>query len=375
MSTVERVLVVGAGIGGLALARALRRLGIDVEVVEKQDAWRRLGAGLALQPNGARALRELDLLDAVVRAGIPIEHWLFADDQGVPLFDIDLPDFWGDVGPFVGIARAGLHDVLFAGARGARFRMGTSVTRLDVGDDDVSVRLSDGSVARYDLVVGADGLRSTVRGLVFPDVQLAYGGQISWRSIAPVRMPAPPSVQFWLGDRRFFGLCPIASGWTYGFAYVFGSKQHDPVVGRIERLRTRFSSFGPGVRRYLDAVESDEQIHCSTIEWMEQQRWYSGRVVLIGDAAHASSPMMGQGGNMALEDALVLGEVLAAERSVEAALKRYAERRTPRTRFVQDESRRVSESLGLPPSDRNELLRAKGEAMFRTRFAPLLTAP
>ena len=168
---------------------------------------------------------------------------------------------------------------------------------------------------------------------------------------------------------------PRGNGQTYGFGNVTEPRFHDVVQGRLERLRERFAAFGRIVQEYLAALESDEEIHCSAIEWVEQTEWYTGRVVLIGDAAHASSPMMGQGGCLAMEDAYVLAEVLRSAASVETALAAYVSRRTPRVQWVWQESRAVAERFGLPLATRNAALRTRGDQMMQERYRPLIPAP
>src|SRR5262249_8127213 len=121
-----------------------------------------------------------------------------------------------------------------------------------------------------------------------------YSGQMAWRSLAPMPPPEPSTVQFWLGDGCFFGLCPVGGGRTYGFGNVTGPRVHDALPGRLQRLRSRFPEFACSVREYLACLESDHQTHCGPIEWLELDRWHVGRVALVGDAAHASSPMMGR---------------------------------------------------------------------------------
>jgi 2-polyprenyl-6-methoxyphenol hydroxylase-like FAD-dependent oxidoreductase len=147
------------------------------------------------------------------------------------------------------------------------------------------------------------------------------------------------------------------------------------VTGRLDRLRRRFAGFGDRVQEYLGALTSDEQIHCGPIEWVAPEQWHHGQVVLIGDAAHASSPMMGQGGCMAMEDACVLAEELHASTTVESALARYVSRRKPRVEWVQRQSIAVGDILKVPPAVRNPWMREAGDQMMQARFNPLVQAP
>jgi 2-polyprenyl-6-methoxyphenol hydroxylase-like FAD-dependent oxidoreductase len=375
MAEIGNVLIVGGGLAGLTLAAALERHGLRAELVERNPDWRALGAGLLVQANGMRVLRGLGMDQAVREAGTVVRRWLLVGQEGEILSETDLEELWGEVGPCVGIARASLQQVLVRGAAATPYRLGTSVTSLVEDDRRVSVTFTDGSTGDYDLVVGADGIHSVVRDLTMGKVVPTFAGQIVWRSLAPMRLPGTPSVQFWLGDGCFFGMCPAGDGRTYGFGNTAHQRHHDPVEGRLGRLRGRFAAFGPGVKGYLSRLESDEQIHCSPIEWVEQERWHTGRVVLIGDAAHASSPMMGQGGCMAMEDAWVLAEVLRAAPTVQSALAGYTQRRRPRVDWVQRESRAVAEGLRMPPQVRDGVLRERGAAMLRRRFTPLTEDP
>ena len=375
MAHIERILIVGGGIAGLTLATALHRHGFRAELVERSPTWHAIGAGIAVQPNGIRILRALGLGTAIEQAGMVIQHWDFCDQQGELLCETDLEGLWGKVGPFIGIARTKLQHVLLAGAAAVPSRLGTSVISVAQDEQCVSVGCSDGSTGDYDLVIGADGIASTVRKLTLSLAPPVYAGQMTWRSLAPIRPRGLTTLQFLLGDGCFFGLCPVGNGQTYGFGNVTEPRLHDAVQGRLARLRERFAAFGRLVQDYLAALESAEQIHCSAVEWVEQDEWRSGHVVLIGDAAHASSPMMGQCGCLAMEDACVLAEVLRAAESVERALDTYASRRRPRVGWVQQQSRAVAESFHLPPAVRNAALRERGDQLMHARFGPLVPAP
>ena len=374
MAQLDRILIVGGGIAGLSLAAALHQQGFRAELIERSPIWETVGAGIAMQPNGTRVLRRLGLSAAVEEAGTVIHYWDFCDQQGQVLCETDLNGLWQDSGPFIGIARSKLQQALLAGAASTPARLGTSVLSLTQDDWHVSVRFSDGTVSDYDLVVGADGIDSTVRKLTLNQAPPVYAGQMTWRSLVPIRPHGLTKLQFLLGDGCFFGLCPVGNGHTYGFANVTEPRFRDVVEGRRERLRERFTAFGEIVQDYLAALQSDEQIHCSAVEWVEQEEWYSGRVLLIGDAAHASSPLMGQGGCMALEDDYVLAEVLRSAPNLESALNAYVTKRTPRVQWVQQQSRTVAQSFLLPPTVRNAALRERGNRLMQERYSPLIAS-
>jgi 2-polyprenyl-6-methoxyphenol hydroxylase-like FAD-dependent oxidoreductase len=188
---------------------------------------------------------------------------------------------------------------------------------------------------------------------------------VLWR---PVRWEGVAEIQFWLGA--------VSGRSTYIFGYVTEpERRHDPIKGRLPRLRERFAGFGAPIRECLAAVNTDEQIHCCAIEWLELDRWHEGRIVLVGDAAHASSPLMGQGGCMAIEDAFVLAELLAASSTIDDALAAYVQRRRPRVDWVQRESGVLGKNALLPRTIRDAVLRERGAEMFRARYLPLLAEP
>ena len=371
----RKTLIVGGGIAGLTLAAALHRQGFEVSLTERNSTWQTLGAGMAIQPNAMRALHALELDGAVADRGMVLHRWGFCDQHGELLCEIDLEDFWNGVGPFIGIERAKLQQALLMGVRAVPCRLGASVIALQQDHDGVSIWFSDGSSGRYDLVVGADGISSSIRDLAFGTNPPMGAGHIAWRSVVPMRPTKLTDLRFFFGDRCFFGLCPVGGGHTYGFGHVAEPHFHDDVRGRLARLRRRFDVFAEPVQQFLAALDYDEQVHCSTVEWVDQEEWHRGRVVLIGDAAHATSPMMGQGGGMAVEDAYVLAACLCSADTVQSALDRYVTRRKPRVRWVQQESLAVSQIIGLPSEPRNAALRTRGEEMFRHRFQPLVASP
>jgi FAD-dependent urate hydroxylase len=374
MADVERILIVGGGIAGLSVATALHRQGRTPELVERSTTWPAVGAGINLPANGVRVLRALDVGDAVDRTATVIRRWGFFDQQGALLCETDLEELWRDVGPCLGITRVRLQEALLTGAA-VSHRLGVSLTALTQDDDRVRVSFSDGTSGDYDLVVGADGIHSTVRELAVSASSPSYAETMAWRSVIPTRPRGILDMMVLMGEGCFFGLAPMGEGYTYGFGAVGGTRFLDPLVGRLERFRHRFAEFGGPVPAYLAALQCDEQLHFGAIEWVEVNEWHRGRVILIGDAAHAGPPHMGEGGCMAMEDALVLADVLHQEDSVESALEAYVRRRRPRADWVQAQSRAAAQAWVLPPAVRNAALRERGDQMFRDRYRPLVPAP
>jgi len=275
----------------------------------------------------------------------------------------------------LGITRVKLQEALLTGAAAVPQRLGVSLKALTQHDSNVEVRFSNGTSGAYDLVVGADGIRSTVRALAIASSLPNYAGQVVWRSIIPTRPRGMAEMMVLMGEKSFFGVVPMGEGHTYGFGVVDGERFEDPLAGRLDRFRHRFAEFGAPVPAYLAALESDHDLHFGPIEWVELDQWYRGRVVLIGDAAHAGPPNMGEGGCMAMEDALVLAEVLRTENSIEAALEAYVLRRRPRAGWVQKQSRAAAQAWAVPAAVRNAALRERGDQIFRDRYRPLIPAP
>jgi len=228
MAEASRILITGGGIAGLSLAIALRRRGYTPELAEQCPHWPAAGAGIALHANAVRALRALGLGDAVSRAAAPLPRYGFYDQYGDRLCTTDLDDLWGQAGPCLGIARVRLQEILAAAADRVPHRLGVAVTGLTQQRGGVSVAFADGSAGEYGLVVGADGIHSTVRSAAVSQKAPSYAGAVSWRSIIPARPRGVDHLMVFTGERRYFGLVPVGDGHTYGFAGLDGAPFHDP---------------------------------------------------------------------------------------------------------------------------------------------------
>ena len=234
MANVERILIAGGGIAGLTLATALHQHSFRAELVERSPVWHATGAGILLHANGVRVLRALGVGKAVEQAGAVVRRWGFSDQQGEVLCDTDLEEMWGEVGPCIGIERPILQQVLVAGAAAVPCRLGTAVTSLTQDEHRVSVGFSDGSSGDYDLVVGADGIYSTVRRLTMGSVLPGYTGLTIYRGLSPTRPRGLTTMRILLGEGCFFGLMPMGDGHTSGFGGVGGTRFEGPLHGRLE---------------------------------------------------------------------------------------------------------------------------------------------
>jgi 2-polyprenyl-6-methoxyphenol hydroxylase-like FAD-dependent oxidoreductase len=352
-----RVLIVGAGIAGLSVATALARSSIECDLVERDRDWSTVGAGITLNPNGMRALRTLGLADAVEAAGQPIELVRTLNERGEVLSEFP-GEVWDGVGRTVAIHRTALQQVLRGGARDVPVRLGTTVTHLTAFTDAVEAALSDGTRERYDLVIGADGIRSSVRGMCFVDTPPQYVGQMYWR--ASVSADVVPTATMMFDERRYVALLPLGAGQTYVAAQVFGAPFELAPAEVVPAVRQYFADFASPM---VDALAQLDvaTLHFGPAEEIERDQWRAGRVLLVGDAAHACSPTLAQGASMAFEDAVVLAELLEDgtddAASLSRALDAFVARREPRARWVRERTRLHVQVLNDGSADLATLLR------------------
>jgi 2-polyprenyl-6-methoxyphenol hydroxylase-like FAD-dependent oxidoreductase len=288
------------------------------------------------------------------------------DHRGRLLLDIGLDEIWRDTGACLAVHRNDLHEVL---REGTTIRLGATVEAVREETSAVRVRLSDGSTGDYDLVVGADGIHSAMRRLVFDDLPPRYVGQVSWRAV----VQAGPPITAWtvmLGRGRAFLLVPIGEGRLYCYADVNAPQGRDPTDGVFDRFVELFGDFGAPAAAILGRLSPADARFFSAIEEVAPRPWVKGRVVLIGDAAHATSPNMAQGAAMAMEDALVLAEVLASGQPVATCLAVFEARRAPRVRWVQEQTHRRDRTRNLPSALRSGVLRVAGRRIFKANHRP-----
>ena len=339
------ILIVGGGIAGCSAAIALSERGHRVQVVEKQEVWRFQSSGIFVYANGLVSLDRLGLLEDILATGfaIPGGKNAYFDHTGAPIVDTVYPSpDPGRIPAILGIKRAELHRVM-AGrveALGVPIRLNTTVDSLDR-----VVTLSDGTQLQPDLVIGADGVRSATRAMIGIDAAPHYTGFGVWRSVH--RRPADLTDKIMImGPAKRFGIMPISDDLLYTFGTLAEPKgRHYPPETWPDEMRDKFAEFQGQARPFLDDLGAGSEVLFTAVEEIVLPLpWHRGNVVLIGDAAHASTPFMGQGGALAMQDALVLADALDKHRSPDTALAAFGDVRLPVCQFVQDVSRAVGEA-------------------------------
>jgi 2-polyprenyl-6-methoxyphenol hydroxylase-like FAD-dependent oxidoreductase len=381
------VLIVGGGIGGLTAAIALRQKGIDAHVYEQAAALEPVGAGILVPPNAMQILARLGLADAVRAGGVEIERAEIRDHRGRRLQTIDLADAARRHGaPIVALHRARLHATLLAHLPDDAVHLGARC--IDVahrGDGvagSVDVRFEDGRTASGAVVVGADGVHSVVRESVAARARPRYSGQTAYRGLARFRLPdayRACGAEVWAPGRRV-GFATIGEDAVYWFA-TFDAP---PTTGRGEApdLVARLADFDAPIPDLVAATDARCVLRTDLYDLAPLATWHAGRIVLLGDAAHASTPNLGQGGAQAIEDAWVLADRLAAApdgsaHEIERALAAYERRRAPKADLVVRQSRRIGHMAHLANPVgrelRNALMRLTPAAAMRRQIDRIYT--
>ena len=342
---VNKVLIVGAGIGGLTTAIALQKIGIKTEIVEKSAEWNVYGVGIIQPCNMLRALDEIGLAQDCMKEGYPYPGYNYHKGDGYLMFGGDSPTIEGYPANN-GISRKTLHKLLLekALAEGTTIQMGTTIASLEELSDGISVELTNGQTATYDLVVASDGANSMMREKLFGQKKLTYSELGVWR----YTLKKPENITrgaFYYGEQSKAGIVPMSDDEMYLLL-----TSHEPSTERFpedqlhELLKERLAEYSGLIAELKEQiVEPANVVYRPIYTGFLAGDWYKGRILLIGDAAHTTSPHLGQGASITIEDAVVLAEILKQDLSVEETFKIFMKLRYERCKFVVDASDQLIE--------------------------------
>ncbi|QJX47737.1 NAD(P)-binding protein [Hymenobacter taeanensis] len=378
-------LIVGAGIGGLTTAHALLGLGHTVRVYEATPELRETGAGVVIGANAMRALHQLGLHDAVRAHGTPVLYLNLLDQQGRLLQAADTSAFTQKLGfDNVGIHRVALQQELLRHLPAGTVVLGKPFERFEEAPTGLTVHFTDGTTATADFLIGTDGLRSRVRRQLLPETAPRYAGYTCWRAIVDasrLQLPLGESAEIWGEKGRRFGYVPVGGGRVYWFACLNSPEPQNPRYRayRVTDLQQEFARFPAPVPALLSLTRPDQLLWNDILDLKPLRHLAYGRVLLLGDAGHATTPNMGQGAGMALEDAAELATCLAATSSPVAAFRRFEQRRLPRTTRIVQTSWRLGQvgqwENPLLTGLRNSIMRLLPAAVSRSQMAWLYEAP
>jgi 2-polyprenyl-6-methoxyphenol hydroxylase-like FAD-dependent oxidoreductase len=357
VAKVGRVLIVGGGVAGMSCAIQMRKAGIEVDLVEIDPNWRVYGAGITMTGPTLRALQTLGVLDQVVALCATWNGAKVHSKAGELLEEVTFPALAAGLPTSGGVMRPALHKILSTQtlALGTNVRLGTTVAQFTESRTQVDVTLTDGTRGQYDLVVAADGIFSKMRERAIPEAtKPVFTGQVIYRLVAE-RPPEVDRSYFFMGEDYKVGFSPVSA--THMYMFLLHPAADDPWIDagdQPQRLYEAMEGFGGLVRQIRETVRTTNagSVNYRPLEILLQPApWHRGHVVLIGDAAHATTPHLASGAGMAIEDGIVLAEEIEAQSRLEQALENFMARRFDRCRLVVENSVKLGQiemSRGSP---------------------------
>ncbi|WP_421830828.1 FAD-dependent monooxygenase [Larkinella sp.] len=345
MKIMNRFTIIGGGIAGLTTAIALRKIGIRATLFEAAPAIKPLGAGLVLAANAIKAYQKLSIAEAILPAGRVIDTFVIRDEQGRAITRTDSRAVSQRYGTdnFT-IHRSTLHRVLLDQLIGNPIVLGKRAISIDQSSDGVIMRFDDGTVHQTDYLLVADGIHSAIRQQLLPDSKPRYAGYTCWRAVVNATgLDLTEATETW-GSQGRVGIVPLANNQIYWFATA-NAPANDGLMRtfRVNDLMTRFAGYHAPIPDVISRTPDGGLLWNDIIDLKPLPRFAFGNVLLLGDAAHATTPNMGQGACQAIEDGVVLADELERSGTVSDAFKRFEQRRLKRTHSIVEKSRRIGQ--------------------------------
>ncbi|MBO3076048.1 FAD-dependent monooxygenase [Mammaliicoccus vitulinus] len=337
-----KIAVIGAGIGGLTTAGLLCQTGHDVYVYEKRNNLDQVGAGVGIGSNVLKALKQYKMAYAIEQEGQSLRKIEIKSDLDEFLNALMMNQ---DDNLNVTIHRNVLHEILKTHVPKERILLNHKLTEFKQTPDSVRLYFENGVEEQFDLVIAADGIHSVVRTNIYPKSTPKYAGYTCFRGVVneKLNLEQDEALEYW-GHKGRFGIVPLKDNELYWFC-TMNAKENDLQFKSFEKphLQAYFNQFPNEVRKVLDAQEETGILQHDMYDLVPLKSFVSGRVVLLGDAAHATTPNMGQGAGQAIEDAVTLTNLIS-DRDIESALTRYDKIRTKHTKKVILKSRKIGKS-------------------------------
>ena len=336
-----KVIIIGAGVGGLCAAIALQQHGFEVKVYEKVKKLGEVGAGLTLWSNALHVLRAIGVADSVIASGSKLQRSQIRADNGETLFDARTDEMETKFGePVIAIHRAALHEILLNALKPDTLRLDMTCARFEQDEKMVTVYFENGESDSADVLIGADGIHSVVRKQMFPEIQLRYSGYTAWRGVVETENETALGLtsESW-GRGARFGIVRVDGKRVYWFATRNQSMSEQATSEQKKsKLLGIFNKWHKPIDHLLDETPAEIILQNNICDIAPFASWTNGRVTLLGDAAHPTTPNMGQGACMAMESAYVLAHALNEESDYRSALKRYENERHERTAWITNTS-------------------------------------
>lgn len=339
-----KVGIIGGGIGGLTTAIALKKLGFRIKVYESAASIKPLGAGLSLAANALKAYADLGLLEKIIKKGAALENFCLYSESGQLLSYTNSLDVKKKFGiDNITVHRAELHDILISSLDEDVLLLGKKLKSLENGKI-IKLQFEDGTFDEADCLIAADGIHSVVRKYCLPDARIRYAGYTCWRAVIknPLKAADPKSFSETWGSKGRFGLVPIGNQQLYWYACI-NSAQDDYKTKNmgIEGLYEVFKNHHKPIPQVLEKSLNAQYIQSDIIDLEPLNQYAFDNLVLIGDAAHAMTPNIGQGACQAIEDAVILSNCMQKFPNPNEAFKRFEQVRLRRVQEIVKTSRRV----------------------------------